>query len=469
MDANERDESRNRRREETLARRVGEALDQLHPGGTGDCPDAEIIAAYAEQALAPSESAAWEGHFASCARCRKILRVLAASADTPLAEKEVAHLGQLVSAVSAPAEVAGKSQSRVPRRIADWRVRWLAPALGAAAVLAVWFVVRPPWRAPSQNGDPTLVAQAPREEAPASPAPAPADQAPSYAPPQDLKSKSTASPDLPATKSAPPSAISTPLNGRSNTGSEGEVVSGGVQAMGADALRKKESPAIPANKPATSAMASPAAPPPVAEAQAVTNALQSDTTTGQRNRAAPNQNDELDAAKDAGGASADKQAGAPDQAANALALPQARAKAAPIPQRQREFSALKSAEKVAGILTAPSGTVLWLAGKGGSIQRSTDAGRSWISQQSPSQDDWLAGAAVSDTACWLVGRNGAIARTTDGQQWGIVAPSAQSAGPAGKLPDWIAVTATDAVTATITSVDGRKFATADGGKTWQAQ
>jgi hypothetical protein len=102
MDSQDRDETKIRRGQESLARRVGEALDQIKPKGPEECPDAEVIAAYAEQALGPAESARWDGHFATCARCRKILRVLAASADTPLAEKEVAQLGERVSAVGAP-------------------------------------------------------------------------------------------------------------------------------------------------------------------------------------------------------------------------------------------------------------------------------------------------------------------------------------------------------------------------------
>src|SRR4029077_234332 len=138
MDARDRDESKIRLREETLARRVGEALDRLKPGGLDECPDAEVIAAYAEQALEAAESAHWDSHFATCARCRKILRVLAASADTPLAEKEVAQLGELVSTVRAPAEITWRSAGRARPKPSDWRTRWLAPALGVAAVLAVW-------------------------------------------------------------------------------------------------------------------------------------------------------------------------------------------------------------------------------------------------------------------------------------------------------------------------------------------
>src|ERR1700692_1201063 len=117
MDSQDRDQSKIRRRDEMLARGVGEALEQLKPHAAGECPDAEVIAAYTEQALGPAESAQWEGHFATCARCRKILRVLAASADMPLAEKEIAELGELVSAVRAPAEIKGKSAGRAHPRV----------------------------------------------------------------------------------------------------------------------------------------------------------------------------------------------------------------------------------------------------------------------------------------------------------------------------------------------------------------
>ena len=53
MDSQDRDETKIRRRQELLARRVGEALDQMKPHGLKECPDAEVIAAYAEQTLAP--------------------------------------------------------------------------------------------------------------------------------------------------------------------------------------------------------------------------------------------------------------------------------------------------------------------------------------------------------------------------------------------------------------------------------
>ncbi len=144
MDSQKRDESHDRRREEALARRMGDALDRLDQHGAGECPDAELIAAYHERSLQPDEIAQWEGHFAICGRCRKIL--------------EVAHLGELVAA-SRPIETTR------PNRLA-WRTRWLAPALGVAAVLAVWIAMRPPWRTADQSPSGTLIAQAPRREPP---------------------------------------------------------------------------------------------------------------------------------------------------------------------------------------------------------------------------------------------------------------------------------------------------------------
>ena len=143
-----------------------------------------------------------------------------------------------------------------------------------------------------------------------------------------------------------------------------------------------------------------------------------------------------------------------------------------LPLNGRDYQALAKlspGRESFALLKAPSGFTFWRAGKDGTIEHSTNAGRDWVSQKSPSQEDWLAGAAVSGTVCWLVGRNGAIARTVDGGRWKRIGPPAQAAATLGQLPDWTGITARDARNATITASDGRKFATADGGKTWQPQ
>jgi hypothetical protein len=472
MDSQDKDESKIRRREITLARRLGEALDQSNPSSAENCPDAEVIAAYAEQALGPAESAQCEGHFATCSRCRKILRVLAASADTPLAEKEVAQLGEPVSAGRAPVEIAGKSPGRARPRLVDWRMRWLAPALGVAAALAVWFAMRPPWRATDRGTSATLVAQAPKEEVPLSPAPAEVDRFSKVAPPQDQKAQPTSPPDrftanTPSLKS-PAGALA---ERREEAGNAIKKVAPSSD-LAESALQKEEkfgnppvnlealpqaSPAPPPPPRAKTAMEAPAsAPLPQARAQADAAA----TPAPEVPRSASQSVTVTESAPQVG--TTNGTLGGTIQQGSSKDLP----------LNGRDYQALiklRPAPEFLASLKAPSGSTLWRAGKGGIIERSTGAGKIWVSQASPSQEDWLAGTAVSDTVCWLVGRNGAIARTVDGLHWERISPPVQAAGTDAKLPDWISITTRDAQTATITASDGRKFATADGGKTWQLQ
>ena len=146
--------------------------------------------------------------------------------------------------------------------------------------------------------------------------------------------------------------------------------------------------------------------------------------------------------------------------------------ASDLPLNGRNFQSFAILDKTgdnALQIKAPSGKVLWRAGKRGRIERSSNAGRAWSSSTSPLQEEWLSGAAASDKICWIVGRNGAIARTVDGQHWEKVAPPPMSADATGKFPDWIEVTATGADVATITAKDQRHYSTQDGGKTWRAQ
>ncbi|HZL96665.1 MAG TPA: YCF48-related protein, partial [Vicinamibacterales bacterium] len=67
-------------------------------------------------------------------------------------------------------------------------------------------------------------------------------------------------------------------------------------------------------------------------------------------------------------------------------------------------------------------------------------------------------AAPSPTTCWIVGRGGVVLLTTDGQKW----ESLRFPDPT----DLSAVRATDARTATVTTIDGREYSTTDGGNTW---
>jgi hypothetical protein len=486
MDSQDRDETRIRRRQELLARRVGEALEQTKPHGAGECPDAEVIAAYSEQALGPADSGHWEGHFAMCARCRNILRVLAASTDTPLAEKEVAQLGKLVSTVRAPVEITGKSGERARPRFVDWRTRWLAPAIGVAAVLAVWFAMRPPWRATDRGATATLVAQAPKEEAPLSPAPAEVDRLSKVAPQQDQKTEPAPLPDR--SSSIAPSFDSRAegrAKGRADADNALDKISPSASEATSSLKKDKELSVLPGRRELQPPASSP--PPALPKAQAATGAPvtpQPETKAAfgapapapfpqaraQDNEAAP----PAPGVPQSNSQSATVAESAPQAEATSGTLGGTlqQKSSADQPSNGRNFKALatvRPAGEYSALLKAPSGSALWRAGKGGTIERSNDSGKTWASQASPSKEDWLAGAAVSDTVCWLAGRNGALARTVDGLHWQRIAPPAHAAVVAGKSADWTGITARDGQSAAITASDGRKFATADGGKTWQQQ
>jgi len=108
-------------------------------------------------------------------------------------------------------------------------------------------------------------------------------------------------------------------------------------------------------------------------------------------------------------------------------------------------------------------------GNEGRIERSDDGGQTWKPQANALPGDWRAGAVVSDKVWWLVGANGAIARTTDGEHWERIAPPPQAADASGKQPYWLDIVASDSQTATITAGNQQRYATHDGGKTWQKQ
>ncbi len=467
-----------------LVRRVGEALDRMNAPGTADCPDAEVLAAYAEQSLGADESGHWEGHFASCARCRNILRVLAASTDTPLAAKEVAHLGELVSSTHAPDETAGRPVGRARPWYTDWRMRWLAPAFGVAAVLAAWFAIRPPWRATRPGASETLVAQAPKEEAPLSQAPAELDRASRIALPQEEKSKAAPSPNK-STANAP--TFNSPVEGlakeRGDAASAADRISLGANEATSSLQQQKkltaqlgareiQPPAVPPPPPPPQAQAAtggPATPQPEAKAALGTPAAAPLPQARAQANAAPAPETPASTGQSVTVTESVPQVGTTN---GIIGQNIEKEKSKDRPVNGRDFQALiylRPAPEFLASLKAPSGSIVWRAGKDGVIQRSTDSGNTWDPQKSPSKEDWLAGVAVSDKICWLVGRNGAIARTTDGMKWKTIKPPQFTAPASEKLSDWVGITANGAQDATITGGDQRRYSTKDGGRHWQAE
>ena len=112
-------------------------------------------------------------------------------------------------------------------------------------------------------------------------------------------------------------------------------------------------------------------------------------------------------------------------------------------------------------IASPDAAVRYRVGAKGLIQRSTDSGRTWVTQASGIQVALTAASAPSATVCWVVGHSGVVLRSTDGTTWRRV--------PFPDQRDLHQVTASDANTAAVTTADGRVFRTTDGGATWRRE
>jgi len=443
-----------RSRDTALARMLAQALEsRSKPAGqakSSACPDAEVLAAYAEHGLAEDETARWEIHFADCGRCQKIIAVLAASGEE-LTHAEVERLGALVAATSKAPELARNTPAwwtAIWRRPVFWRL--LVPAAGLASAVALLLALHPapPREAPGSQGIAATTA-APRSEI--------AQGAPAASPAKPGKTLS-AQADLPAPNLVTPSS-GAPSRDKQTTQANSPSAAGPVPAT----ARKEE------------AFSRAAQAPPVAEAD---NSLKAREDAAKDNRvlsaqAAPTQNAEAKDALTAGAASAPAAAplAPPPAPEGARAAPSGLGGAAAGSFARARVQALTKTAVPPIVFGSPGRTALWRLGSDGRIERSADQGQTWQPQSSGVTSGLLAGAAPSEKIAWVVGRAGIILRTEGGQRWQRVAPplAAQPAAPAGPPLDWIGVEARDALSATVISRDLRRFATSDGGRTWVQQ
>ena len=156
---------------------------------------------------------------------------------------------------------------------------------------------------------------------------------------------------------------------------------------------------------------------------------------------------------------------------NAAAAASAVAPAAPPPAPSADASLRRESASVAGRLSAfanPLDSVVVSSNPatrfrlltGGGVQRSADGGATWRIETTGATDTLTAGASPSPSVCWLIGPSGTVLLSTDGRSWRRLAfPEAV---------DLRSISATDSDNATVTAVDGRVFATTDGGRTWRA-
>ena len=129
-------------------------------GVMGECPGAEVLAAFHERMLSREEMNTMKKHVAACSRCQEILAHLEAGDEIQLQaeEEKVLEMREPVLAAgadreerfgraTAPPAVASASPAlKAPRDISSGRrakvLRWVAPAGAIAAGLLIWVVAR---------------------------------------------------------------------------------------------------------------------------------------------------------------------------------------------------------------------------------------------------------------------------------------------------------------------------------------
>lgn len=398
-----------------------------------DCLDAETLAAWSEGLLDGRERTIAEAHAASCARCQAMLAVM-------------------VRTTPAPASAAGS-----PFR--KWFMM-LSPAMAAAAAVALWVAV-------DRRPAPRMIDELSKQQA-TTERPAEVGQMASPAVGAD-KEVDRKSPDVSLVPVAPEVSADARRDINDRAGARTRLDARAPAAPGNERAEKEkkdlasakrvdkpldaaESVSVTASTPPV--QVAPPGPAPLQQANQALNQNQAQTPnqnqSGQRQQAAGAVEErvvvtgEKPLARAAGDTTVEGRSSGRGGSAGGFA----------------DASALRFRANAGPFdIAVPESSIRWRVVDGRTIQRSSDAGVTWANHHTAENDVTLtAGAAPSSNVCWLVGRSGAIILTTDGRAWRRLTFSEPA--------DLAAVTASDARRATVTTADGRLFATTDGGRTW---
>ena len=459
-----------------------------------NCPEPEILAAYFDHALDADESARYDLHFSYCSVCREQLAAMA-------------RAGDLGDADAAKKNTAGSWASLMG-------LRWLMPATAVlVTLLAITGIAlrmrkpaapaneismsRPDALTPANPAPPTNSAASPEAE-PLSGAPSSAPRAmdkaelPPSAPSESgasrelgapspsrvgegahtsagrselsrvgeaggLGAKSVTAPVTQPQKPAPQTSAgmvrramragnagnATGASGGTAASGSGGGVGGGVAQSADEAVTVTE--AAPALDAAEPAKVSPAK-------KSETDSAKSDASVSVEAETAPQPN----ARKSRKAATAAAAAPVPGVSAMNLAASKATEAAELAKMQQAQISSnLMNLQ-----IQTPDPKILWMIAGPDAVEKSEDGGATWKLEYLETRARIIAGAAPSAKICWLVGQAGTIQRTTNGSHWKTIKPPEET--------DFVRVAAEDALTATVTALDGRKFTTTDGGKNWNS-
>lgn len=497
-------------RDRTFEKALARHLRSSFPGADGAlpaqssqsaCPDAETLAAYHDGTLSAEERNLWKEHVLACDDCQLVLSHLVEPLDVSLARESgepVAATPALTTASLQLQQAASSAPATAPAPVVILRprrtyFRWLAPAGAVAAGLLAFVVFREsrpartlptdrieladnnqpvpvPPPAPAHSSVPTEAKQAIEREEPTEAAPKKEKDlalvSPTGAPASAPSSRSDAGALRKEQRNQNQAQLTQQAQGQyaANT-AHGPSVNQ-QQQQRPRALRVLPGPTMDAKKAQDKAdaelaqggrdLAAKVAPPPPVPAAP----LPSDQSSFIADNSVSAPSAKRVPAATAPSASGNARAGV--AGASAEALPQT------VTVESSDSSALMLQAGLSqgpSTFRSPAGDVLWRVGLGGSLERSSDSGTTWIPQASGVTNDLTTGFALSGRVCWVVGTAGTILRTIDGGAHWIKIGSPADA-------PIIAIRATDAFHATVLVVDDAKtgatkaFKTADGGINW---
>jgi hypothetical protein len=357
-------------RDQSIEQLLRQELAADSPLPPDDCPDAEILAALADDTLPAAARREIEGHVVGCHRCQAVTAAIV-RADSPA--------------------------DAMPGATADlptWRRRalnWLVPAAAAATAVALWVLV-------------------------------PGQQAPtSVAPTSEQQIVTTPTPTLPApsTEAIITEPLRIPDNATANQLARMARMrqeSAGVPATGAAAATAAPPPAAAPSPAAPAESALKAEAPIVGGTPAREAASRDQVATPEQRSDAPNETVALQ--ERVAGLQA-RASFAPDVVSSSDPRVRWRVGPGSVVQRSADNGATwvtqqtgASAALTAG--SAPAADVLWIVGRQGLVMRTTDGGRQWQGVPFPERADLAAVTATSTRNATVVATDGRRFATDDG-------------------------------------------------------
>jgi len=465
------------------------------PGSGEECPEPEILAAYFDRALDARETARYDLHFSRCSLCREQLAAMARAGDAPDAKDAEQKNADGWDWFAAP--------------------RWLMPVTAALVTLlaitgialhmrkavapANEVAMRRPDALPPNSVQPANSPPPVETVSPLNGVPEPEAAPPAKVVPPATRENPVVPPAAPTARDAASAAIergesraartfgATSAAGakagvsHANTAARrdelSEVGAAGAQPPVAQAAPQPQmksrlkSPAM--DREAMRAgngggVSAGAANSTDATASAADKALALETTPvpggppAKKTEAGSVESDtnvavQADEAKESNAAKTKlPETAAPSRSVTAMNLAASQMTEAAVQAKLQEAQISSNLMKLQ--IQTPDPKILWMVASPGLIEKSEDGGTTWKPEYVDTRALLLAGAAPTVKICWVVGANGTVLRTTNGSHWKTITPPVEA--------NFVRVEAADALTATVTTMDGRKFSTVDGGKSW---